>query len=259
LSSFSSLPGEVQDEIRTALRSNERQLGEVYRLKEQNIFTNREIVAAGAAANDGAAGNLRASIRAIVEDYIPGGPSIAAHAGRAIGGLLRDNPELSSSAKSFLIDLRTHLDSIAHNEEAVEREDSQINSASENLERSVEDLAGVYVYTLPTYYRTPIKSDPDRYWFKIGYTDKFVGARIKAQQRQTALPEDPWILRVYSSDGPPSKEMERIFHGLLEAAGHTRSTGRSAGREWFTTSLEFLDAIASALGYTIHLAAIPEE
>ena len=254
-----SLPTEVQDEIRDALRKNQRQLGEVFRLREQGLFTNREIVAAGAAAGDGAAGNLRACIRAIVEDYVPGGPSVAVQAGRAIGGLLRDNPGLSSAAKSYLSDLREELDSVSRSDEAVELEDAQIAQSVGDLERAVENQSGVYVYTFPTYFRNPKKSDPDRFLYKIGKTDRFVSERIREQQRQTGLPEDPWTLRVYRSAEHTPAEIERIFHELLVAAGHSRATGQYAGREWFATNLEFLDAVARSHGFEIHEIIAPED
>jgi len=259
VSTFDDLPEATRDEITGALRRNEGRLGEVFRLREEGVFTNADIVARGAAANDGAAGNLRATIRSILEDFVPRSPAVAAQSGRSVGGLLRDNPGLGMEARSFFSQLRTRLDDVAHNDEAVHEEDAQIATSSEVLERSIEDQSGVYVYTLPTYYRTPKKNDPDRFLFKIGKTDRFVGERIREQQRLTGLPEDPWLLRVYRSDEHSPAEMERVFHDLLEAAGHAGATGRYAGREWFATNLEFLDAIARSQGFKIQEARIPEE
>lgn len=256
---FAQLPNEVQSEVRDALRCNERQLGEAFRLREQGVFTNRELVERGVSANEGAAGNLRAAIRTILDDYVPNAPSIALQTGRTIGGLLRDNPDVSAQAKSYLLDLRERLDGIGRNDEAVQLEDAQISSSAGQLERSIESQPGVYVYTLPTYYRTPKKADPDRFLYKIGKTDRFVGGRVREQQRMTGLPEDPWTLRVYRSVDHSPAEMERVFHDLLDAAGHSRASGQYAGREWFATNLEFLDAIARAMGFEIHEARVPEE
>jgi hypothetical protein len=259
VSSFDSLRTEVRFEIEDALRRNEGRLGEVFRLREQGVFSNGDIVARGAAANDGAAGNLSATLRSLLNDFVPRGPTIAAQSGRSIGGLLRSNPGLSSEAQSYLSSVRERLDEVAINEEATEAEDAQISASAGALERSIENQPGVYVYTLPTYYRTPKKSDPDRFLYKIGMTERFIGTRIREQQRMTNLPEDPWTLRVYRSDKHLPEEIERAFHELLEAAGHSRSTGRYAGSEWFATNLEFLDAIARALGFEILEAQIPEE
>jgi hypothetical protein len=41
--------------------------------------------------------------------------------------------------------------------------------------------------------------------------------------------------------------VEGQFHRILEAAGHARSVERTAGREWFVTSLRFVDEVASLL------------
>jgi hypothetical protein len=259
MSSFDDLAPEVRLEIEDALRRNEGHLGEVFRLREQGIFANAHIVARGAAANDGAAGNLSATLRSILDDFVPRGPTIAVQSDRSIGGLLRGSPELSLQAQSFLSAIRVRLDDVARNEEAVEVEDAQIAASVTSLERSIENQPGVYVYTLPSYFRTPKKTDPDRFFYKIGMTERFVGTRIREQQRMTNLPEDPWTLRVYRSDNHSPSEIERIFHDLLEAAGHSRATGRFAGNEWFATNLELLDAIARKFGFEILEAQIPDE
>jgi mycoredoxin len=43
-------------------------------------------------------------------------------------------------------------------------------------------------------------------------------------------------------------EVEKAFHRLIVAAEDSRSEGRTTGREWFVTTLEFCDAIADAMG-----------
>jgi hypothetical protein len=64
----------------------------------------------------------------------------------------------------------------------------------------------------------------------------------------TGVPENPWIARVYRHAELSPKALERIFHDLLAAAGHSQAPGRHAGEDWYATNLEFLDAIATALG-----------
>jgi hypothetical protein len=47
--------------------------------------------------------------------------------------------------------------------------------------------------------------------------------------------------------------MEKNFHRLLDAADHSRSVTRSAGRKWFLTTTRFLDEIARVLALGIEI------
>ena len=239
---------EIRSEVEGALRENDGQLGKVFALLEAGKTTNRELVEGGAAANQGAAANLRVTVRAVLEGVLPKGPSVAAQSRRSIGGLLRDNPDLSTKARVHLEDLRTRLEEIANDTEELEREAHQFEQASEALKISLEKLPGVYVYTLPSFRRTVQLPDPDRFWFKIGKTDRFTKERVDSQMRITGLPEDPWIARVYRHPTLTPLELEQTFHDLLLAAGHVRAPGKRAGIDWFATNTIFLDAIAKALG-----------
>ena len=238
---------ELRDELAGALRNNEGQLGKVFALLEEGKTTNRELVDGGAAANQGAAANLRVTVKAVLDGVLPNGPSVAAQSRRSIGGILRDNPGLSSTAREHLERLRDVLEAVATDSRAIEEEDKDLERASKELERSLESLPGVYVYTLPSFHRTVQKTDPERFWFKIGKTDRVAGVRIGEQMRATGLPEDPWIARVYRHATLTPKELETEFHRLLDAAGHSRAAGKHSGRDWYATNLEFLDAIALAL------------
>jgi hypothetical protein len=249
----------VDVEIREALAANSGNLGRVYALLEVGKTSNRELVEGGAAANSGAASNTKSIIAAMLEGAIPGGPSLAAQAGRAVGGMLRSNPEFSPGTKSYLTMLRAELDEQSSNTEAVEREDRAIDEASEILEDTIENLDGVYVYTFPTYFRTVQKTDPERFLYKIGMTDRYSKVRVREQQRATNMPEDPWILRVYRSERLTPKVLEARFHAALDAAGHGRTSGKSSGREWFYTNLEFLDAVAALLDLEVHRAETPAD
>jgi len=239
---------ELREELASALRNNDGQLGKVFALLEDGKTTNRELVEGGAAANEGAAGNLRRTIRTVLEGIPPKAPSRAVQARSSIGGILRDKPDLSSSAREYLERLRAELEAIATDSKAIEEEDKDLERASKELEKSLEALPGVYVYTLPSFHRTVQKTDPERFWFKVGKTDRVAGVRIGEQMRATGLPEDPWIARVYRHAGKTPKELETEFHRLLDAAGHSRAAGKHSGRDWYATNLEFLDAIALALG-----------
>jgi hypothetical protein len=246
---MSGAPDEtIREELRVALSNNEGQLGKVFALLEDGKTTNRELVEGGAAANEGAVGNLRRVIRTVLEGNPPKAPSRALIARRSIGGILRDNPDLSSAAREYLERLRDNLEAIATDSKAIEEEDKDLDRASHELEKTLEQQSGVYVYTLPSFRRTVQKTDPERFWFKIGKTDRVAGVRVGEQMRATGLPEDPWIARVYRHTTLSPKELETSFHNLLEAAGHSRAAGKHSGRDWYATNLEFLDEVARALG-----------
>ncbi len=250
---------ELRDELAGALRNNEGQLGKVFALLEEGKTTNRELVEGGAAANQGAAANLRVTVKAVLDGVLPKGPSVAAQSRRSIGGILRDNPDLSTTARGHLERLRDELEAITTDSKAIEEEDKDLERVSHELEKTLEQQSGVYVYTLPSFRRTVQKMDPERFWFKIGKTDRVAGVRVGEQMRATGLPEDPWIARVYRHTTLTPKELETSFHGLLEAAGHNRAAGKHSGRDWYATNLEFLDAIAGALGCEVFASNPAEE
>lgn len=242
------LSPDCRAKLELALESNEGRLGAVYRLTKSGVDSDKAIVEAGGAANTGAANNLRATIRAILDAKLPKGPSLALQIGRSIGGLLRDNPSLSEDARSHLEDLRTRLEALASDPDAIESETRALEKGSRVLEESLEKLPGVYVYTLPSFRRALQKTDPDRSWFKVGETTKTVGKRVADIAQITGLPENPWIARVYRHDALTPRALEKMFHELLAAAGHSQAPGQHAGADWYATNLEFLDAIANALG-----------
>jgi hypothetical protein len=197
-------------------------------------------------------------VRYVQDGIPPTAPSRAAKARRSIGGLLRDNPGLSAQAVEYLQSLREQVDSIEKDDDARAGEATQLSKASEELTQKVEKLGGVYVYTFPTYLMVPAKIDPERFWLKIGQTGRVVEKRVSDQLRSTAMPEDPVILRVYTD---PQGEavgsdvdygaLEKKFHKLLMSAGHSKTSARSGGTEWFATTLEFLDEIAETLDLEI--------
>lgn len=242
----------VETELRAALSANTGNLGRVYLLLQEGVTSNAKLVEARAAANSGAVSNIKAIIKAILTGECPSAPSIAGQAGRTIGGIVRTNPGLSAGSRQYLADLRAVLDEHSQDTEAVEREDRELEAASDNLERAIADLDGVYVYTYPTYFRTVQKTDPERFLYKVGKTERFSGQRIEEQQRATNMPEDPWTLRVYRSAALTPDQLEDRFHAILEAAGHGHSLGMRSGKEWFFTNLEFLDGVASLLECEVH-------
>ena len=69
--------GELRIELAEATRRNDGQLGKVFALLESGAQTNRELVEGGAAANQGAAANLRVTVREVLDGIMPSGPSVA--------------------------------------------------------------------------------------------------------------------------------------------------------------------------------------
>ncbi len=236
-----------------ALTQNQGKLGIVYRLLEDGVKTNRELVEGGGGANQGAAANSRATVHAILEGSIPSGAQVAAQAGRSVGGLLRTNQWFGAATRSYLTDLRTELDSKAADNSAIEEDSLALDRDAAAVEKAAQDVSGIYVYTFPMCLRSPEKTDPDRYLMKIGRTERFSGVRIREQVRATSMPQDPKTLRVYHAEGLDLARTEKTVHRFLEAAGHSRAEGEYTGREWFHTNTEFLDTVAEALGLTIYL------
>ena len=112
---------------------------------------------------------------------------------------------------------------------------------------------GVYVYALPHYIRHPYDQASGRTLLKVGRSDSDIIVRFRSQTRTTALPEEPILLRIYRTSGASAAPAEATFHRLLDAADHSRTIGRSAGREWFLTHTRFLDEIARTLRLHIDL------
>ena len=60
--------------------------------------------------------------------------------------------------------------------------------------------------------------------------------------------------RIYRTSTDSAAPAEATFHRLLDAADHSRTIGRSAGREWFLTHTKFLDEIARTV--SLHIDVI---
>ncbi len=54
-----------------------------------------------------------------------------------------------------------------------------------------------------------------------------------------------------AADSLDIRETEKSFHDFLRAADHRQQGGRSVGKEWFLTSLRFLDQIAKDKGLVV--------
>jgi hypothetical protein len=105
------------------------------------------------------------------------------------------------------------------------------------------------VYSFPTYLHFGTIEDQEVFWLKIGSTKNSVWQRIVEQNRQTSMPEDPKLLRIYHKDPMNIDAVEQKFHTTLDRVGHERSAARrtKAGKEWFASTLDAVDAIAELL------------
>ena len=136
---------------------------------------------------------------------------------------------------------------------------------------------GVYVFSLQHYVENPKEPSPSddirsRTLYKVGYSA--VDAYFRpTQSDQTFIPERPVLYRIYQpksinetvqSDSTLSEDLkteltnlERKFHDHLRAFGHIDGWG--GGKEWFLTSLEALDHLASLLDLHIEHAETDDE
>jgi len=107
----------------------------------------------------------------------------------------------------------------------------------------IDGKSAVYVYSYPRYLET-ISSMDDKTLYKIGASERAI-SRIPRQRRQTEVPEDLILLRVFYHDDPFALEVK--FHDILKAANlHHKTT--QGGVEWFNCSISTIDTIAKALG-----------
>lgn len=247
--------GEVRAALEAALIENPRQLGTVYKLDPEMKMKAKNIVELDGAANESAVGNIRCAIRAILDGVIPNSPSVANQAIGSLNGILRDNSSFSAEVKGHLNEVLLELQDRASSKIFKEEEAEVRRHGSEEMIQLVEQRGGVYAYSLPHYLNFPCKEDPERYWYKIGFTTGNFENRIIGSHRKTGLPEDPVVRRIYFSASIDPRTMENKFHKMLKASG-LQTDARYGGEEWFATTEDQLDAIAELLGFEIQR---PEE
>lgn len=240
-----NLSPSVRRELEDALRANEGLLGEVFASYEQGLTSPTAIAESGVSTNPGRIGNLLQVVLAILEGDFPKSPYRAREAASSTRALIRRNPGLSEAARKWLWEVAARCDELAEDAQALAEEEEALSEQSSRVEGELAVSGGVYVYTLPHYWRYPYKDE--RHLFKVGQTDGDPDRRILAQAK-TGTPERPVFVRLYRSvDTKSPAELEKVFHALLDAAGHERSWGPGR-REWFATTTNFLDTIASVLG-----------
>lgn len=243
----------VQAEIVSALANDETRQGDVWRGTAAG--KSREQIAEELGINtSGFVSNYSRFARSMVTGVLPSAPSMIRGCLSATKGFLaRNSDSLSYASQKELNGQIQRLGALIENEETAELEDEQVRKNAKATES--QDIPGIYVYTLPHYFKNPVlPANGDvrtaRTLMKVGMAENDVVKRFRKQERNTALPEDPWLLRVYACSGD-TYQTEQAIHRLLKSADHRHSVGRAAGKEWFLTSLQFLDEVATQKGLTV--------
>jgi hypothetical protein len=237
---------DVRKELQAYLAADSSRVGEVHRLLEEGLAPD----AIAERLEGGAAGawQYRRMVRALLDGNLPTAPTVALAAARRYRTVLK-TPTLSSAARSYL---QANLDELERRANDPARLDEEVQRASEQTQQAeARNEVGVYVYALPHYIRHPYDQASGRTLLKVGRSDSDVIVRFRNQIRTTALPEEPILLRIYRTSGDSAALAESAFHRLLDAADHSRTIGKSAGREWFLTHTRFLDEVARTLGLQI--------
>jgi len=243
-------------EIRAALEKDETRMGDVYRALRLGKAPS-DIAAQFGTQTTNFVNKYKRFARAIETGDLPSAPTMIRECGTAMRGFLNRNYELfSPETIKTLEDRILALKSIRIDPEAEESEDLRIRQRTQKAERQA--VSGIYVYTLPHYRKHPVEPAVDeslanRTLMKVGMSDSDVIKRFRHQERNTSLPEDPELLRIYTG-ASEMWPLEQRMHRLLRAADHRQNSGRASGTEWFLTSLKFLDAIAEDMGLRIYLS-----
>ena len=251
-----------RDEIEAALKIDKQRIGEVFRARQEDEDKHPQAIADELGVTVGPIHAYLGSIRTLIEGRrIFDGPTYVAEKARMLRSFSRRHSGLLSEAtRQALSDLAEEHDRFVNDEEVITRENEEIEQGLES--DNSQDVPGIYVYTYPHYYRSPVRRSQedyadDRTYLKIGLTDAEEGAAKRIQRQigevRTALPEPPLILRIYNQQGVDLAATEKKIQSLLEAADHNRINrrGSGVGIEWFLTHLKFLDSIAATLGLEV--------
>ena len=244
----------VVAEIRAMLVKDQLLLGSIFNAMESGLTNTLEIANKSGAANRGVVYNYQKMISAILEGTMPNSASISRNAARSISRLIKETVSISPATLEYLNETRARLIENTESETAVLHDQASLEAQSAALVKVASTIQnGIYVYSFPTYLHFGTVEDQDVYWLKIGSTKNSVWQRIVEQNRQTSMPEDPKLLRIYHKDQMNIDSIEQKFHTTLDRVGHERSAARrtKAGKEWFASTLDAIDAIAELLDLEI--------
>ena len=229
-------------EIEQYLESDASRLGDVYRGLRDGL-TAEEIAADLGVTTAYFVWNYSKMIDALLDRQLPQAPTVALQSARKFRTLLKR--EWSPPVRKRLLADLAVLESRATDVEAIAEEVSTAQEQTEKAEQAA--TTGIYVYALPHYLRYPFDPESGRTLMKVGRSDRDVIMRMREQTRTTALPEEPVLLRIYPTDEAKTSEVETRIHKTLRAFDHGRTVERMAGREWFLTTTQALDALADLM------------
>jgi hypothetical protein len=241
-------------EVKAMLAKDELLLGSIFNVMEAGTTNALEIAEKSGASNRGVVYNYQKMISSILEGTMPNSASISRNAARSISRLIKETNSISPETLDYLNEMRAKLIENTESETAVLHDQASIEAQSAALVKVASTIQnGIYVYSFPTYLHFGTVEDQDVFWLKIGSTKNSVWQRIVEQNRQTSMPEDPKLLRIYHKNQMDIDAVEQNFHTTLDAVGHERSAARrtKAGKEWFASTLEAIDAIAKLMGLEI--------
>ncbi len=242
----------VVAELKGLLQEDESRLGEVHRLSNEGKSP-EEISEELGIPTQGFVYTYLSMRRALLEGEIASGPTVARQNAGKIRTILK-RVQLSDDARTTLEHNLKLLEANSRDDSALAQESIRAKEGSRPLEELLESqqLAGIYVYSFGTYMAHPKRELTNQVLYKVGRSTD-VRSRVYGQAK-TAMPEDPIILRVYVPVSTAStldsdvekrlRKVEKNFHDWLLTACHDWNEG---GSEWFLTTLEFLDKVASAL------------
>ena len=241
-------------EVKAMLAKDALLLGSIFNAMEVGLTNTLEIAEKSGASNRGVVYNYQKMISAILEGTMPNSASISRNAARSISRLIKETASITPATLEYLNTTRERLIENTESETAVLHDQASLEAQSAALVKVASTIQnGIYVYSFPTYLHFGTVEDQEVFWLKIGSTKNSVWQRIVEQNRQTSMPEDPKLLRIYHKDQMDIDAIEQKFHTTLDRVGHERSAARrtKAGKEWFASTLDAIDAIAELLDLEI--------
>jgi hypothetical protein len=233
-------------EVEALLERDDTRVGQYWRWRYRDGRSDAEWMAAKNVST--APTNAKHTIKSVLTGETPNSWSLADVDAQTIRRWL-GKETMSAELRDRLSAQLELLEEIAGGPRKVGLSPRTAKQLEASREAEAQHIHGVYVYTLPHYLKHPVDAESGRTLLKIGHSSRDVLARV-AQQRVTALPEDPILVRIYPCDDTAS--VEAIFHGWLRKAGHQQPTATvQAGNEWFLTSLSFLDDVARQQGLEV--------
>jgi len=244
----------VLSEVKAMLAKDELLLGSIFNAMETGLTNTLDIAEKSGASNRGVVYNYQKMIMAILDGIMPNSASVSRNAARSISRLIKETASISPATLEYLNSTRARLIENTESENAVLHDQASLEAQSAALVKVASTIQnGIYVYSFPTYLHFGTVEDQEVFWLKIGSTKNSVWQRIVEQNRQTSMPEDPKLLRIYHKDQMDIDAIEQKFHTTLDRVGHERSAARrtKAGKEWFASTLDAIDAIAELLDLEI--------